>query len=179
MFGKVSARDVTPAGLQRSAKAPQAKTATPQQEDDLLVQQTLRNIVDKHKALFTKSHRDSTNNAMMLTIALEGVARVIAQERSDPAIQPAIQQKLFELYRSDLQTQPGTAGNMSRTMQLAQALIKDNPVARYMHKEMRVEEAAKSIQDMARQAGNMNAVKMFGLLNERFQSELASYTRQD
>ncbi len=43
MFGKVSARDVTPAGLQRSAKAPQAKTATPQQEDDLLVQQTLRN----------------------------------------------------------------------------------------------------------------------------------------
>ena len=178
MFGKVSARDVTPAGLQRSAKAPQAKTATPQQEDDLLVQQTLRNIVDKHKALFTKSHRDSTN-AMMLTIALEGVARVIAHELSDPAIQPAIQQKLFELYRSDLQTQPGTAGNMSRTMQLAQALIKDNPVVRYMHKEMRVEEAAKSIQDMARQAGNMNAVKMLGLLNERFQSELASYTRQD
>ena len=43
MFGKVSARDVRSAGLQRSAKAPQAKTVTPQQEDDLLVQQTLRN----------------------------------------------------------------------------------------------------------------------------------------
>ena len=138
----------------------------------------VRAIVDKYKTLFEGGHRDSTNNAMMLSIGLESVARVIAQELSDPAIQPELQQKLMELYKSDLKTQFTGTSKLKRTMALAEALLKDNPVARYMHKEMRVEEAALKIQEMARSAGGgLQAVKMFTLLKERFQAELASYSQ--
>ena len=138
----------------------------------------VRAIVDKYKTLFQGDHHDSTNNAMMLSIGLESVARVIAEELSDPATQPELQQKLMELYKSDLKTQFTGTSKLKRTMALAEALLKDNPVARYMHKEMRVEEAALKIQEMARSAGGgLQAVKMFTLLKERFQAELASYSQ--
>src|SRR5690606_33391757 len=60
-------------------------------------------------------------------------------------------------------------------VQLAGVLVSGDPLARFMHDEMRLEDSVAQIQRMAN-AAPMTAEKMFKLLREKWEAELASYT---
>jgi hypothetical protein len=144
------------------------------------------------------SHR--TKNAMMLAMLIDSVARVIAEELLDPFSQKMLAQKMFELFRPDIERElvkamvsPGTgpilggahrqrgraAGrDTAEIMSLAGVLVSGNPIAQYMHNEIRLEVAAQKIIDMAAQANMGSPMDMFRLLNERFQAEMSIYTKQ-
>jgi Domain of unknown function (DUF4157) len=139
-----------------------------------------------------KEHCAKKNNedldirdAMMLSMALEGVARVISEEINDPSVQPAVAQKLFELYRdavgTKLKKEKGNFKGTARTkvLNLTEAFIADDPVTRFMHREIGLEAAARQINTMAIAAQatdiTMTATRMFELMKQKFEVKMASY----
>jgi hypothetical protein len=153
----------------------------------------VKNVLQKYEAHFAGGADDVTKHAMMLTMAIDGVARVIAEELLDPFKQTYLARKLFELFRPDIEQQirqammrrgrpafgayRGPAAEAGAATSLAGVLISGNPVAQYMHEEIRLEEAARQILDMAQRADE-EPLTMFDLLNKRFQAEVAAYTKQ-
>lgn len=121
-------------------------------------------------------------DAMMLSMALEGVARVIAEELNDVSILPVVSQKLFDLYRTQIgskikgQNRKITGDKQTAVLDLTGALIADDPVTRYLHREISRENAAQSIIAMATKA-NIPAAQMFDLMEQKFQVKMGSYSQ--
>jgi len=132
---------------------------------------------DSHK----KAPYNRINHAMMLAMALDNVAQVIAQELYDPGIHPEIAAKLVKAYEGEIKRALREKGMSKRervhAVELAKTLVSGDPVSQFMHREIRKEIAAKQIRAMATQA-RMEPEKMFDLLSQRFQSEMAAYTQQ-
>jgi hypothetical protein len=153
----------------------------------------VKTVLEKYEAHFAAGRDDATTQAVMLTMAIDGAARVIAEELLDPFKQTYLARKLFELFRPDIEQQirqammrrgqpafgayRGLAAEAGAATSLAGVLISGNPVGQYMHEEIRLEEAAQQILDMAQRV-NQEPLTMFDLLNERFQAEISAYTKQ-
>jgi hypothetical protein len=151
----------------------------------------VKNVLQKYEAHFAGGADDVTKHAMMLTMAIDGVARVIAGELLDPFKETYLARKLFELFRPDIEDK--LAATMGKgqprwghrpklpaahaATSLTSVLVSGNPVAQYMHEEIRLEAAAQQVLDMAQRV-NTRPLTMFDLLNERFQAEVAAYTKQ-
>jgi hypothetical protein len=150
---------------------------------DARVNEMLR-LWRQHVATKTSSDVD-LRDAMMLSTALEGVARVICEELNDVSVQPVVAQKLFELYRTEVgskvKRQHGDVAGRTRTkvLDLTGALIADDPVTRYLHREISLRNAAASITSMATTASaadaNITPLKMFEVMEQRFQVKMATY----
>jgi hypothetical protein len=141
----------------------------------------IRVALGKYRTLFPTGVSDEINQAMMLTMAIDGVLKVIAEELYDPWIQPLLAEKLWEFYGDKIKEELGKKG-MSKEHQesaakLAKVMTPGNPVAQYMHHDEKKETCAQKIREMAVAANNMPADQMFDLLNKQFQAEMASYTR--
>lgn len=139
-----------------------------------------------HAAKATNNDLD-LQDAMMLSTALDGVARVIAEELNDVSVQPLVSQKLFELYRTQIgskikrQNKDVAGATRKKVLDLAGALAADDPVTRYVHREISLRNAAASIASMATNAQAadpfMTPLKVFGLMEQRFQVKMAAYKK--
>ncbi len=124
-------------------------------------------------------------DAMMLSMALEGVARVICEELNDVSVLPVVSAKLFELYRTEVGSKVKgkqrklSGAKRTKVLGLTEALMGDDPVTRFMHREISKANAAASIRAMAAKAQqtdpNMTDLAMFGLMEQKFQVKMASY----
>ncbi len=137
-------------------------------------------ILQQHEQMFAG---DADADSLALALAMDGVASVIASELYDPMLKSKIADQLFTVYGAKIEAAikkkvTKSGGNPAAVAQVAQAIAGGDPVSLYMHREMRLEEAALEVQAMAIRAGRSEA-EMFDLLVRRFQSELASYTMND
>lgn len=124
-----------------------------------------------------KGKDHTVNQAMMIAAVLERVARVIAvNELNDPALVPTLSVKLLELYRSTIESKLKTMDNRDEALTLAHALVADDPLALYMHDELRIEAAARRIRTMAFGAAREPS-EMFDLLRQKFEMEMATHTK--
>jgi len=140
----------------------------------------------QYKQHFGKKETDNdTRDAMMLAMSLDSVARVIAEEVGDITVQSEIAIKLFEEYRPEIETQIGRQKRSLRKtnaqaplLTLTKTLLEGNPVTQYMHRELRKDDAAKTIIKMATTAGMTNPLDMYNLMEQRFQAQMAAYTQE-
>ncbi len=168
-----------------SIQDPQGKFLFKDKLDKDVRQQKLRvhveKVLGKYQKHFAPHHSTNTDNAMMLAIAIQNVARAIAQELYDPWLESDLAMKLFTLYRGEiaaqLQGKGATPEEEKAVLKLTEVLTFGDPVSKYMHGEIRKEFAAEQIHAMAKAAG-ITSIKMFTLMSERFQSEMGAYTRQ-
>jgi hypothetical protein len=154
----------------------------------------IRLVLTNYQEHFRGGKGDALNNAMMMAMALDAVANVIAEEIHDPFIQPKIAEKLFELYKDDIQKKVRSAmrpklakgeratPHAKKAMDLAGKLVGRDPVSRYMHDEIRTDQAVTQICEMADDVmpeetdETKRHLAMYGLLSQRFQSQIAAYT---
>jgi hypothetical protein len=149
--------------------------------------ETMKDQVERavaaYSEMFGSQHRGRTNNAVMLAMALEGVARMIAEELYDPSIQAELADKLFDLYEPEIRAATGLAADNGPDLEarrLTQVLISDDPLAMYMHNELRIEVAAERIRDMADMASNLTQddsrtpEAMFDLLRQKWEAQMAA-----
>jgi hypothetical protein len=140
----------------------------------------VRAALGKYQDLFSAGENPDINQALMLTLAIDGVLQVIAEELYDPWIQPLLAQKLWELYGDKIKTEltkKGMSGaHWQRAFQIATAMTPGNPIAQYMHREEKKEACAEKIRQMAA-AAHMTPGEMFALLNKQFQADMAAYTK--
>ena len=120
------------------------------------------------------------DNAMMLALAVDGAAKVIADELYDPGLKGKISKILFDVYGAKIQgalaKKKGVGEDgAGKAWQFARALGSGDPVTLYMHEEMRLEHAAHEVARMAQMA-KVEPKAMFESLSRRYQSELATYT---
>ena len=146
----------------------------------------VRRQVEAYNAMFKSRHRGRTNTGVMLAMALEGVARMIAEELYDPSIQAELAIKLFEIYESEIKAATGLgggSGGADESLGLAKVLVGDDPLALFMHGELRVEVAAQRIRDMATDVGAetgkaaRSPEKMFHLLRHKWEAQMAAQSR--
>ena len=137
-------------------------------------------ILKRYEAMFGGA---ATDNAMMLTLAVDGAAAVIADELYDPSLKGRISEVLLTVYgpkiAAALTKKHGLGKQEARdAVALARTLGSGDPVALYMHEEMRLEHAAFEIAELAKRA-NLKPDAMFDLLLQRYQAELGSYTLEE
>ena len=125
----------------------------------------------------------TTNNAMTIAIAIEGIARVLADELYDPSLEQRFAKALADGYRDDLieklpDNKGGKATNRTQSLKLASILVSDDPLSLYMHDELRLNDAVERIRNMAGAAG-MEPSNLCLLLRQKWEAELASYTMTD
>jgi hypothetical protein len=139
------------------------------------------------ETMFGAAHRGRTDNAVMLAIALNGVARMIAEELYDPTIQSELAGLLFEQYESELKTATGLGGEEDRSgayaLKLTEVLVSDDPLGLYMHGELRIDVAADRIRQMAQETGlltgeDKSPARMFDLLRHKWEAEMAAHSAQ-
>ncbi len=152
-------------------------------EDEGTMEDHIKAALGKYRDLFSTATgaSEESNQAMMLTMAIDGVLKVIAEELYDPWIQPLLAEKLWEFYGDKIKEELGKKGmskeHQEYTTKLAKILTPGNPVAQYMHHDEKKGTCAQKIREMAVAANNMPADQMFDLLNKQFQAEMASYTQ--
>jgi hypothetical protein len=144
-------------------------------------------VLNEHTQMFGGA-TSKENEAVMISAALNGVARIIAKELYDPDIQPRLAAKLIELYRTEIEAAVNAGRTTTETKQtssaidLAGILVSDDPVTLYMHGEARLDKASTRIVAMARYSSlkakqTMTPTQIFDMLSQRFQAEMASFTR--
>jgi hypothetical protein len=157
--------------------------------------------VNKYNEKFAERAAESKSamhTAQMLAIAIDGVTRILCQELFDPFIQPKLAAKLWELYQSDIREKlaqaqeaaPGASAalreerstSLQKAMNVTGILVERNPVADYMHNELRPEVAADRVRQMATKARETDAEitddTMLEMLQKRFEAEIGSLTRE-
>lgn len=150
-------------------------------EDDALswgrhVEEALRYYAE-HKA---DDHRGSTNRAMSIAIALQGVGRVVANNvLYDPGLTSTCATHLLELYKPEIEQALGGMQRPKTTMKLAKSLVSDDPVAMFIHGEITKERAALRIRTMAAKAGMADPIKMLDLLREKFEVDIATISKRN
>lgn len=145
------------------------------------MRQRVEAIIAQIRDNFSTGTDDKTANALMIASAIEGVAKIIADQLYDPGLKPIIAEKLIEVYRSELTSEGGFTnqeGNqIPGALDLATVIAGGDPLALYMHEELDRDLAALQIQQMAQKA-EVPGAQMFAMLKQKFQAEMASYTRQ-
>lgn len=149
-------------------------------------------VLQNYDAHFGKKQNDSLDlrDAMMLSMALEGVARVIAERLNDASILPELTVKLFEIYQKKISNNLKSKKRSLRrdsaaranVMALTAALVAGNPVSQYMHREISKAKAAGQIIAMANEAAKtdnkIDALKMYSLMEQKFQAQMASISKE-
>lgn len=140
------------------------------------------NVLGQYEGELKATHSVPARHAMMIAVVLENVARVIAfNVLSDPGLTPQLASKLLELYRSEIKKKLKGMDQQEKALKLAGVLVSDDPLALYMHDELKKEVAAERIVDMAARAYSPltadKAVKMFDLVRQRFEIEMAPLAR--
>ena len=119
------------------------------------------------------------NHAMMIASVLEAVAKVIAvDDLNDPALTPVLSVKLLELYRPEITGALGKMDDAGDALALTEALVGDDPVGLYMHKELHIDEAARRVRQMAFAAGKKSD-EMMEMLRQRFEMQMGSLSKTD
>jgi hypothetical protein len=122
----------------------------------------------------------TTDTAMRLALSMDTIAANLAEELFDPTLKPKIANQLLRVYgpkmAASLVKSGGKKSDVKQAVELATALVSKDPVARYMHQDMRLDHAAQEITDLAAVAGK-TPLEMFTLLSQRWQADVGSYTR--
>jgi hypothetical protein len=98
---------------------------------------------------------------------------IAVNDLNDPALTPLLTTKLIELYRPQIMKSLKKMDGADEALELATALTADDPVTLYMHRELRLYEAARRIRQMA-SLGGKTPEATFDLLRQRFELELAT-----
>ena len=127
------------------------------------------------------SDDNSLDTAMMMTMAIDRVARVVAERvLNDPSVTSELALALLKEFKNDIKAQmTGTRaesneGDYDEVLTLTETLVSDDPISKYMHREMSKENAAQSIRRMATDTSK-TPTEMFDLMSQRFQASIASY----
>ena len=145
--------------------------------------------------LKTPVAKDVHNNAVSLSIVLDGIAGVVSDALYDPWIRPKLATRLLDLYKTELTT--GLAGGTSdaekddarHTTALAGVLLSNDPIGLFMHGELPSDETVRRIVLMSKDASgalndydptaktSLKASEMFTMLRRRFESQMLAYTQ--
>lgn len=131
----------------------------------------------RFEAMFS-GHDGTTASAMKLALAMDAIASNLAEQLYDPTLQPTIATQLLRVYGPKIARSMSkrTAGsNGDAAVALAKVLVAKDPVAQYLHKDMRLDQAALEVTDLATAAGKP-PLEMFTLLSERYQAQIGSYS---
>lgn len=146
------------------------------------VTQAIRNSVTQVLAQYEtnlKGGDKTKNHAMMMAAVLEAVAKVIAvKELNDPALTPVLSVRLLELYRPEITGALGNMDDAGNALALTEALVGDDPVGLYMHRELHIDEAARRVRQMAFGAGKKPA-EMMEMLRQRFEMQMGSLSKTE
>ncbi len=160
--------------------------------------ETIRDHVTKSVDMYLKNSvgDDVRDNAVMLSIVIDGIAGVVSDALYDPWIRPKLATRLLDLYKSDLNE--GLTGTTATTKEkddarhttaLAGVLLTNDPIGLFMHGELPEQEAARRIVLMSKDAqGALNdygpttttklsADEMFTMLRRRFEAQMLAYTQ--
>jgi hypothetical protein len=162
------------ARLDSPAKDPQGRTAAEELEGRLAV-------FDTHFAADGKTDLEAArrNKAMRLAAVTSVTANRMAMDLNDPYLVGRIGQSLVDEYAPDI------GGLLSRgddddeadgAIQLAQALVMDDPIGKLMFDRIDPADAVQRIRDMAEVAGEPPSV-MLALLRQQFEMKIGSLTR--
>lgn len=143
------------------------------------VRERIQAEITRFEAMFASGADGSTQAAMKLTLAMDGVAKVMAEALYDTTLEPMLAEQLFRVYgpkiAKNLKQQGGDGAEVDEAVQLAHAMVSGDPVARFMHHQMRLDQAAFEVKALAGKA-NKTPQEMFDLLSQRFQAEMGSYS---
>jgi hypothetical protein len=147
------------------------------------MRQRVEMVMDQYRSRFADEHGTVTNNAMLIAIAVQGAGRIIADELYDPSLAPQITEDLADLYRNELRRalpkdKDGGATYRKKSIELAKILGSDEPLSLFMHGDLPAEVAATRIRTMAHAAG-MPPKKMYALLRQKFEAEVATFSLKD
>lgn len=155
---------------------------TVRKQRDETVRQRVEKILAQYKSALQKSHTPVVRRAIKLSFIIDGVAEAIAEELYDPILKPQIATTLMQLYQPEITQALEDSGIKQQpageVFALAQTLVSDDPLELFLHRELRIEDAAQRIHTMA-QSAHMDAGAMFDLLMQRFESRVASYSFMD
>ncbi|HEY3737001.1 MAG TPA: DUF4157 domain-containing protein [Jatrophihabitans sp.] len=164
------------------------------QSPSLLEKHTLEQRIDeslhayKNHIAKKKDEDIDVRDAMMLSMALGGIASAFAEQINDPsaiaevmsALMAAFETEVGNSLKKEKRSLRNSAKSFDRVMKLTGAMMQGDPVKQYMHREIGVAKAAKQIVSMARAAGDpkIDAEAMLGLMTERFEAEMSTYTEK-
>jgi DNA-binding protein Fis len=138
---------------------------------------SVKQVLDQY-TINLKGSDKTKNHAMMMAAVLEAVAKAIAvNDLNDPALTPVLSVKLLELYRPEITTALGSMDNAGDALALTQALVADDPVGLFMHRELHIDEAARRVRQMAFAAGK-KPPEMMELLRQRFEMQMGSLSKR-
>ncbi|WP_051265562.1 eCIS core domain-containing protein [Nakamurella lactea] len=143
------------------------------------IETTLRSYKE-HMAKKKPGEDVDLRDAMMLSTALGGIARVFAEELNDPSVTTQLLPLLLQTFEDEVgqklkkKRRSGNKASRDSVMQLTKALSGGDPVTQYMHREIRKEIAAEQIAAMAAAAG-LTPLKILELMTERWQAAMSSY----
>lgn len=156
--------------------------------------QQVKSAIDKYLAVGVGD--DVRDNAVTLSIAIDGIAGVIAEKLYDPWIRPVIASRLMDLYGADFTKALGgdSVGKEAldpKVTGLAGVLLTNDPIGLFLHGELPKKETARRIVMMAKNATRamhgyqepksggkqLDPDEMFDLLRVRFESQMLAFTR--
>jgi hypothetical protein len=129
----------------------------------------VKGVLRKNAELF------GADDAMSMAIVIDAVAQAISEELYDTSLKPAIARHLLETFRADIKKAMPVRGHRTIDLDKATAVVSTDALARYMHGERKLNDAAWDIRDEAVKAG-LKPVTLYDMLSKKFQAQLASYT---
>jgi hypothetical protein len=138
-------------------------------------------VFDDRFAQSTEGNPDAArqNKAMRLAAVAAVTARRAAADVNDPNLEPRIARSLVGAYGPEMTATLAQGEDddedAKAAVQLAQALVMDDPVGKLMTGKINPEDAVQRIRDMAAAAGEKPSV-MLKLLRQQFEMQIGSYT---
>lgn len=144
------------------------------------VRERIQAEIQRFEVMFASGADGSTQAAMKLALAMDGVAKVMAEALYDTKLKPVLAEQLFRVYgpkiARSLKAQGGRdAAEVDEAVRLAHVMVSGDPVARFMHHQLRLDQAAFEVKALAGRA-NKTPKEMFDLLSQRYQAEMGSYS---
>lgn len=166
-FGEVLRSDTT---------NPQGLTARQQVDGQL-------EVFDRHFALPDDSEsRRVKNGAMRLATIVRVTGERIAHSVNDPALKSRLARLMVTEYESELRHELEEAGGkpeeIEQSINLARALVMDDPVTRLVTGKISMEDAVQRIRDMAL-AADLPPSEMMTLARQQLEMQLGSLTADD
>jgi hypothetical protein len=162
--------------LRSDNKNPQGQTARQQVDGQL-------EVFDRHFALpdDTESGRVK-NGAMRLATIVRVTGERIAHKVNDPALKSRLARLMVTEYESELRQELENAGGepeeVEQSVNLARALVMDDPVTRLVTGKISMEDAVQRIRDMA-QVAALPPSEMMTLLRQQLEMQLGSLTADE
>lgn len=135
------------------------------------IRQRVEKVLDEHQAMF------DGDDAMSIALVVDAIAKAVAEELYDMSLKSGIATHLLDTFADQIKQGMTKKGRRTKDLKKAKAIVSVDALSLYMHDERKVTDAAWDIKDAAAK-GRMTPLEMFGLLDQKFQAELASYNLQ-